>query len=266
MKETEGQKRIWKIIEIAIIALFCVAYILLEFVKIPYSKDEFYNRCIGDIIKLACGSISAGLLLRLLGGRIFRKIHNWLYLLPCLLVAINNFQFIAYFNGKMQFMRTGAGDVFIFLAYCLLVGAFEELLFRGVCFSLVADFFPQTKKGLWLTIIVTTAIFAICHVFGGILQVSYTFLMGGLFAFCLVKTKNIWCCALVHGVYNFCGLLLDEQGLGNGVVFDLGTAIMMAVIGVLVGIFVLYNLYRYSDEERIELYRRLNLKKDTTEE
>ena len=45
--------------------------------------------------------------------------------------------------------------------------------------------------------------------------------------------------------------------LGSGVIFDTPTVILMAVVGISVGIFVLYSVWRYPEEERIELYKRL---------
>jgi hypothetical protein len=69
----------------------------------------------------------------------------------------------------------------------------------------------------------------------------------------------------VHAVYNFCGLLFGTEsnlGLGAGVVLDLGTAITMLIVSVLVGAFVLYKVFTYTEEERIELYQRLSVKEN----
>ena len=85
---------------------------------------------------------------------------------------------------------------------------------------------------------------------------------GGLFAFALIKTQNIICAGLVHAVYNFAGLLFDASqrfGLGNGVVFDLGTVITMLIVSIFVGSFVLYSVYKYTPEEQAELYKKLGI-------
>jgi membrane protease YdiL (CAAX protease family) len=146
----------------------------------------------------------------------------------------------------------------------LSIGFFEEIIFRGIIFNLLATTFSKDRKGFLKTYIVSSILFGVAHLFNGfsvgiILQVGYTILTGGLFAFCLIKTKNILCCALVHGVYNFCGLLFDVQGLGNGVIFDIGTVWTMLIVSILVGIFVLYKVWTYSEEERLELYARLGV-------
>ena len=94
---------------------------------------------------------------------------------------------------------------------------------------------------------------------GALLQVAYSTLTGGLFAFVLIKTHNVICCGFVHGLYNFCGLLLSAQGLGNGVVFDVGTTVITLIIAIIVGIFVLISLKGYKEEERICLYKELGI-------
>ena len=148
------------------------------------------------------------------------------------------------------------------------VGAFEECVFRGVIFSLLAGVFPQNKKGFLLTYVLSSVVFGLTHIMNGISwQIGYTILTGGLFAFCLIKTKNVFCAAFVHGLYNFCGLLFEYYnpelktiGLGSGVVFDTGTVVTMIIVSVLVGVFILYKVITYSESERIDLYEKLGIK------
>ena len=261
MQNEEVRKDIQRYIQIAVIVILCAFTALLDVVNISFSKEEFYNRMICKILQQACGSGAGILLLLRLDIHLFAKPQNWLYLLPCLLVAVDNFQFSAYFSGKMKLVRTQPQDFILFFAYCMLVGLFEETVFRGVVFSVLASLFGKDRKGLLWTFVLSSLVFGVAHLFNGsLLQAGYTILTGGLFAFCLLKTKNILCCAFVHGTFNFCGLLFDVQGLGDGVVFDLGTIITMAVVSVAVGVFVLYKVWTYSDDERQELYRRLGLK------
>jgi membrane protease YdiL (CAAX protease family) len=149
-----------------------------------------------------------------------------------------------------------------------MIGLFEELIFRGVLFSVIAGYFSDDKKGLWKTFIISSLIFGGAHLFNllygagigaTLLQAVYTTLTGGLFAFAFIKTKNILIPAFLHAVYNFCGLLFSEQGLGLGAVLDFGTGVTMAIVGVVVGVFVLYALYKHPEKERKELYARLNV-------
>ncbi len=268
MQKQDRRKRIRACVEIAVIALFCAAILLLDIFSVPFSKDVFRQYLLSKIIQQSLGVGLAGWCLYRLNIRLFERAENLLYLLPCLLVAINNLPWHAYFSGKMQIGRTDGVDILLFIVSSFTTALFEEIVFRGILFALLASLFKNTKKGLWLSFLLSSILFGISHLFngfsiGGAIQAVYTTLTGGLFAFCLIKTKNLLCSTLVHAVYNICGTLFDAKyglGGGAGVVFDLGSVLMMAIIGVLVGVFVLYKLYRYPKVEQEELYRRLEVK------
>ena len=95
-------------IENAVIILFCALAALLDFVDISYVDDAFRNRMISKIIQQTCGSVAGVLLLLRLKVKLFQKPQQLLYLIPCMIVAIDNFQFSSYFNEKMELVRTGA--------------------------------------------------------------------------------------------------------------------------------------------------------------
>ena len=249
------------------VALCCALTIVFSFVDVSYSQNERVDKLVGLTTPLLFGSIVVAFLLKKEKSGLFSRPCKLLFLLPCLLVAVNNFPFVSYFTGKSAFDKVGGMEIFSFVFYCVLVGFFEEGIFRGIVFPLLAERFPKNRKGVILTFFLSSGLFGLAHLFnlfagagiGGVaLQVCYSTLIGGLCAFALMKTKNLLCCAFVHTTYNICGLALDlELGLGLGVVFDLPTALMMAGVGVAVGIFVLYGVFTYSEEERICLYQRL---------
>lgn len=262
MRETSKGKSIWNVVQIVVIAALCAVTVLLDFLDIDFSSDPFHNKMIEKMIQQFSGGLAAILLMIRLKIRLFGRPKALLYLIPCLIIAIDNFQFSAYFNGKMTLLRKEPLDFFLFAGYCLGVGLFEECIFRGIIFSVIAGLFPKDRKGFLSTYVISSVVFGAAHLFNGIsgaviLQVGYTCLTGGLFAFCLIKTQNILCCALIHGIYNFCGLLFDE--MGTGVVLDVGTAMTMLVVSVAVGIFVLWKVWTYSEEERTMLYQKLGV-------
>ncbi len=271
MKNTDTRKRIWNIAEIALIVALCGVTLMFDIKQITqgivFTQHELRNRYLLKIIQQCAGGMAAILLMKRLDIRLFEKPQNLLYLIPCFIIAIDNFQFSSYFSGNMKLVHGEPWDFILFGAYCLSVGVFEECIFRGVIFSVLAGAFEKNKKGLWQTYIVSSFIFGVAHIFNGfslgtLLQVAYTTLTGGLFAFAFMKTKNIFCAAGVHAVYNFGGLLFETAerfGLGNGVVFDLGTVITMLVVCVTVGSFVLYSVSKYTEEEQRELYGKLGV-------
>lgn len=251
-------------LKMLIVAILCGIMAFLELANLNLMPDEKRNEWLLKILQQSCGSIAVVILLISMRVKLYGKPQKWLSWLPCLIVAINNFQWWSFFAGKMELVRTGFIDIMLFSLQCLFVGLFEELIFRGAVFALIASLFPKDKKGLIKTFVVSCVVFALAHIFNGdLLQVGYTLLTGGLFAFVLIKTKNVLCCAFTHALYNWCGLLMDQ--LGNGAVFDVGTCVLMAVIAVCGVLFVLYSLYKYSDEERKELYKRLGIKEKPAE-
>lgn len=265
MVKTLRDNRTKKILMGVIIAVLGVFMAVLEWIKIPFSEDVWYNGLVNKILQQTCGIVAAIFFLRFLDIKLFGKVQKWVYLIPCIIVAVNNFQWWSYFKGLQTLTRTKALDIILFAVYCLCVGMFEEFVFRGVLFSVLAGYFPKNKKGFIETFVISSLIFGAAHIFNfDFLQVGYTILTGGLFAFVLIKTKNLLCCGFIHGLYNFCGLLMEKEkllGLGSGVVlFNLGTVLCMAIVGVLMAAFVLYCVFTYPEEERKLLYERLGVK------
>ncbi len=258
------KKQLLNIIEISIVCLSVIFTIVTNFIKIKYSSNALHDNFLKKIIPYTLVSIATVIIIKRLNIKIFKKIENIVYVIPCLIVAVNNMQWHAFFSGKMHLANTQFLDVLLFVLYCLSIGFVEELVFRGLCFSLIASFFPKNKKGIILTFFSSSVIFGLMHFFNGfslgtLKQVGYSILTGGLFAFCLMKTKNIFCPILLHSVYNFCGLLFDTQGLGSGVVFDLGTIISMLVVDVLIGVFIIIKTFTYPEPERTKLYDKLGI-------
>lgn len=254
-----------QILDAVIVALFLLTA-LFEFLPIVYTQNAVHNRFIKKTLPLIFGIAAVYLLLYKNDAKIFSKPQNFLYYIPCFVVAVNNFPFFSYFSGKMQLLHTETLDVVLFVVYCIAVGLFEEGVFRGILIPFFASCFSKDKKGLWLTLITSSAVFGGIHLFnlayGGnvgatLLQVCYSFLTGGMFAFILIKTKNVLLCAFTHTVYNAAGLLCSTEGLGAGVVFDLPTGLCMGIVAVAVCIFVLVCVHKYSQEEQEELYQKL---------
>ena len=259
--------KIKKTAEKVFIGFCCICLAVFSIANFTYSANEKTNRLIKSLLPLCFGSPLAVWMMVRENSGLFKKPEKWLFLAPCLLVAVNNFPFCSFFAKKCGFVSAGTIVWLLFIVYCLLVGLFEECVFRGIVFPALAGRFSQDKKGVIKTFFLSSVVFGASHLLnlltgGGVgatlLQVVYSTLIGGLCAFVLMKTKNILLCALVHSTYDICGLALDQTwGCGNGVVFDFPTAFMMAIVGVAVGVFVLYQVFTYSEEERSSLYQRL---------
>ena len=138
MSDKANRKDIRNIVEIALILLFCGLTLALDYIKIDYVSHELRNKYISKIVQQGCGFIAAILLMLRLDIHLLGKPQHLLYLIPCLLIAIDNFQFSSYFNGYMELVNNQPIDFILFGLYCLSVGLFEECIFRGVIFTVIA--------------------------------------------------------------------------------------------------------------------------------
>ena len=254
-------KKLQTIVVIALLILTVIADGLPQIID-----DERKNFFFCESLTLLFGFLAFFIIIKREGSGLFAKPQNLVFMLPAIIVAIDNFQFAAYFSGKMQPIQADVLDFVLFSAYCLLTGLFEETIFRGAIFALIANRFEKNKKGLLKTVIVSSVVFGLAHLFnlftgggvGVLLQICYSTLTGALFAFVLIKTKNLLCSAFVHGLYNFCGLLFSaEQGLGFGAVIDLYTGLTMFIVCSMVAVFAIISFVKYTEAEREDLYSRL---------
>ena len=85
-----------------------------------------------------------------------------------------------------------------------------------------------------------------------LLQVGYTFLMGGLFSTIMAKTKDIWLIVVIHTIFDIGGTLVNK--LGSGIFQDKLFWIFTVVFGVLAGLYILFNIYvlNKKDNESLE--------------
>jgi len=279
--KTKGKRSVsWWIATVIMIISF-IATIVFESLAatggLTILPNPLHNSLLNVLLPKTFGVLAMLILTSRLGVRILQKPQKLLFVIPCLLIAVNNFPFLSYFSGNMSWKEgVDAWAWILFAVSCLLTGIFEELIFRGVIFPLVLDWFADSKKGLFFATLTSSVIFGLSHLlnlfYGAdflstLRQIAYSTLTGGMFAFTLIKSKSLIPCALLHAIYNFGGLLLTkEQGLGQGIVFDMPTTIMMAVVAILVGVYVIVMLCVLPDEERSALYDTLGIKKKKDKE
>lgn len=173
-------------------------------------------------------------------------VKNLLWILPCFLVVVNNFPIIALANGDAQ-VTAPAGTVVLYGLYCLSVAAFEEISFRALVFPLVYLKTRNMKHGLFWAFVFSSAAFGAVHLvnlFGGagvggvFLQIGYSFLIGGMCAVCMCLSGGIAVPIILHFVFNFGGLLIEN--LGRGEIWNLPTIIITAVLGVVVCVYMIF--------------------------
>lgn len=241
---------------IPVLLVSAAVLLVLEIVRPAFTADPLRNEMLRTILTRTVGGILFLLLIRENGGQVFgvtRDRRAFLCLLPAAAAAVNNFPIIGLFTGAAQ-VSAAPIDLLLLAFQSLSVGLFEEMTFRGFLFPLVLQKFHGRNP--FLPVIVSSALFAAVHLvnlFDGmspaavLLQTGYSFLIGGMCAVVLLKTRCIWFCVVLHATYNFGGTLIPT--LGSGTVWDSATVTITAILGVSVLLIMLRVLYRTTDSE-----------------
>ena len=189
--------------------------------------------------------------------------------LPALIIAVNNFPILGLKNGTVT-VTAEMPRVLLFTMAVIGIGLFEEIAFRGVVFPTLLrriletlrrkesenPRIPTETKAFLLSIVLTSAVFGLVHLLnlfvGGspgavFLQIGYSFLIGGMCAIVLLKTRCIWIPVLIHAVYDFGGLMFRYLCVGQ--LWDTPTVILTTVLGILAGIYFIILLLRVKPEE-----------------
>jgi membrane protease YdiL (CAAX protease family) len=114
---------------------------------------------------------------------------------------------------------------------------------------------------VFISIVISSVVFGLVHIvnlFAGagigavVLQVGYSFLIGGMCSIILIKTGNIWYCVFLHAVYNFAGGIVPQ--CGGGVIWNTPEIILTAVVAVIVAAYVIMLLVKIRPEEIVDLW------------
>ena len=223
------------------------------FEEIKYGNNVYMiaTRFIGGVACLLVVSeySSKGIL------RFKASLKKFLVFLPCMAVAVNNFPFITFFSGR-AYIDAPIAEVAVYAMVCLGVGLFEEMAFRGCIFTALMSRCKKRTVDVFWAIVLSSAIFGAIHlvnIFAGagvgavILQVGYSFLIGGMCSVILIKTANIWYCVFLHAVYNFAGGVVPE--CGGGIIWDTPTVVLTAVLAVIVAVYVIYTLVKITPDD-----------------
>ena len=178
-----------------------------------------------------------------------------LFALPPFLVVVNNLPILSMMWGDAYLVHNTPVYLLWFSAECLAIGLFEELAFRGVIFLMFAEKRYTTRKGLFWSLILSSAVFGGVHLInlfvgggvGVILQIGYSFLIGAMCSVVLLKTRNVWLCVLLHAIFDFGGKLIDT--LGAGKMWDIPTVILTALLAVATTVYLVWQFFKLDLDE-----------------
>ncbi len=238
-----------------------VAFGLVWYFEPTYAQDE------------ALQALFEGMVFRLLGSVVFlslclyfryRLFHlpprsSWKVWLPCVAVVVNNLPILALARGEARLERWDLLPLFV--ADVLLIGIFEEIAFRGTLFLAILEKRRDSRKRIFLTTVVSSAVFGLLHLANlldgagvgtTLMQVGYSFLIGGMCSIVLLKTGNLLIPILLHSVFDFCGKLVPT--LGSGRIWNLPTIVITAVLAVVVAAWEILVLLHVKPEETEKFY------------
>ena len=111
----------------------------------------------------------------------------------------------------------------------------EELMFRGVLFNRL-----KIRIGIVAAMIISSAIFAIGHDFGGIIS---AFLFGMCMCIIYLKTDNILMTMSVHFINNFVAVFLEAGGL-DAYLFQMPLLPITLLISIISGLLIIVYIYQ----------------------
>ena len=240
-------------------AVWFLALLVLELFRDKIFTSEMYGKYMYSIGTRFLGGFACMVFIYLYSTKSILSpkitLKSFALFLPCMAVAINNFPFITYFSGEAV-IDAQPLRILTYAVVCLGVGLFEEMAFRGCIFTAILQRRKRRWSDVFWSIVFSSAIFGAMHVvnifsgaspIGVILQVGYSFLIGGMCSVILIKTSNIWYCVILHAVYNFAGGVVTE--CGRGLIWTAPTVILTAAVAVCVAVYVIWLLVRIKPED-----------------
>lgn len=257
-----------KIICLGVIGVALTTFFLIEISGLRFAQSETANYLATMTVTRAIASIVFILVPIYLGYGIFGiKLKNALFVLPCAAVAINNLPIIALIRGEAE-ITEGSGMIALLIAECFFIALFEETAFRGVLTPAICRGAKDGKTLLW-RVALSSAIFGLTHIFNlldgagigaTLMQVGYSFLIGGMCAALLLVCGSVIPCVIVHAIYDFCGAIVPTLGKGN--VWSLPEIVLTAGVAVAVAVVTVWTLLRHGRDNFTRLYGAQEISED----
>lgn len=242
---------------IAVVAVAVVLLLIYEIVGLRgfgIELEETAESIVGMTLTRGLGGVVFLVLLWYLGYNVLNPIKkpffkSLAFCIPAFLVVINNLHIYTLAIG-VEKVTAGGGMIALLALECFCIGLFEEMAFRGVVFLGILERRRRGVRDIVIAILLSSAIFGVIHAInlfymspGAVLQqIGYSFLIGAMCSVVLVKTKNIWLCVILHGIFNFGGALVPT--LGTGFTWDIPTVVVTVIIAVLTTAYMTVSLIK----------------------
>ncbi len=94
------------------------------------------------------------------------------------------------------------------LAIVIVVPIYEEMVFRGILWTAIAEQFASSERGAVVASLVTSFIFATIHLQYGLYEISTIIVLALLFCYARIKSGSLLLPILLHSVNNGVAMLL----------------------------------------------------------
>lgn len=108
------------------------------------------------------------------------------------------------------------GFLIIYSVFTVLgVGIREECIYRATLQNIVAKKHANSVKGIWISLIVASIFFGVCHItnllygvhlYAVLTQIVDGFFLGLLFGAVYLRSGSLWACVLIHSLTDLVGL------------------------------------------------------------
>ncbi len=229
---------------ILIIVIYAIGAFSVPYVKIAelFGGSKVAEFLVGFVCKSACAILPIYLISELAFKNMFKPqkgfLKGLLLCIPAFIVAIDNFPILPQITGYMS-INVQFFEGLAYVLFCLSIGLLEESIFRGNILPLFMYTFKRNKRGLFLSVVISSAIFGAMHLlnlFGGFsaavfLQVGYSFLIGCTCALAMLMTGNLLTAVAIHAIFDMGGFLSDY--FGSGTLWTTENIILTAVVSLI---------------------------------
>lgn len=117
--------------------------------------------------------------------------------------------------SQFDSLRGNVVVLFVLLAVSWTLAAFgEEMVYRGYALNRTSDMFQNSRAGLVIGAVVSSALFALGHAYQGVTGVVETFIFACVMAFVyLANQRNLWIVIIAHGMYDTVAFIMIYLGL-----------------------------------------------------
>ncbi|MBU3217280.1 CPBP family intramembrane metalloprotease [Clostridium estertheticum] len=129
-------------------------------------------------------------------------------------------------DGSIVIDKSKPFVIILFILTYLSTGLFEEVLCRGVVLGVILRKWGSTKKGCYLSVILSSVLFGSTHIvhfllhhfslLASLTQITYGTFIGVFFAACVLRNKSIYPAIMLHAIFDILGSL-REIAVGGGI-------------------------------------------------